>query len=107
MVSSRQRQRQLARERYERQQTRRRTRAKRQRVISIVVGTIVALIVVAALGWLVLRLVDEDEQREPVVPTPGDPFSTDLKTPSSNVPTTTPGEQTGSLTSPTPTETPR
>lgn len=97
MVSSRQRQRQLARARYERQLTRRQTRAKRRRVISIVVGTIVTLIVLAALGWLVLRLIDKEEQREPVVPTPSGPFSTDLPTPSSNVPTTSP-------TSPTPTE---
>lgn len=106
MVSSRQRQRQLARARYERQQAHRQTRAKRQRVISIVVGTIVALVVVAALAWLVLRIVDEEKQREPDVPTPSAPFSTDLKTPSSAVPST-PGEQTGSPQSPSSTGSPR
>ncbi len=104
MVSSRQRQKQLARARYERQQTRRQTRAKRRRVVSIVVGTIVALIVVAALGWLVLRLADDEEEREPDFPTPSAPFSTDLKTPGTDGPTT-PGAQTGSPTTPTPTET--
>ncbi len=106
MVTSRQRQRQLARERYERQQARRQAKAKRQRVFSIVVGTIVVLVVVAALGWLVLRIVDEEKQREPDVPTPSAPFSTDLRTPTSAMPST-PSDPTGSPRSPASTETSR
>ncbi len=88
MVSNRQRQRQLARARYERQQARRQTKAKRQRLVSIVVGTLIGLIVLAALGWLILRIVDQEKQREQPVPTPSPTFSTDLLTPSSNVPST-------------------
>ncbi len=96
MVTSKQRQRQLARARYERQQAHRERRARRQRIISVVVGTIVGLVLLAALAWLVLHILDEERQREPLVPTPSAPFSTDLKTPSSDVPPTSGEPTTGS-----------
>lgn len=93
MITSKQRQRQLARARYERQQAQRESRAKRQRLIRLVVGALVGLVVLAALGWLVLHIVNEEKKREPNVPTPSIPFSTDLQTPSSNVSPTS-GEPT-------------
>lgn len=84
MVSNKQRQRQLARARWERQQARRAVIARRQRLISIVGGVIVGLIAVALLVWLVLHIIDQEKARNdqtPVIPT--DSFSTDLLTPSS------------------------
>lgn len=87
MVTSKQRQRQLARARWERQQERRAKMAHRRRVISVVVGVIVGLVVVALLVWLVLYIIDEEKSRNqtPVVPT--DSFSTELKTPTPATPT--------------------
>src|SRR6476659_8690717 len=59
VVTNKQRQRQLARAKWERQQAKRMSDARRHRVISLVVGVIVGLIVVALLGWLVLHIIDQ------------------------------------------------
>ena len=90
MATSKQRQRELARAKWERQQVRRTEQAHRRRVISIVVGIIVGLIVVALIGWGVLRIVDEENTRDDQTPSvPTDSFSTKLLTPSTAPPTTT------------------
>jgi peptidyl-prolyl cis-trans isomerase B (cyclophilin B) len=92
VVTSKQRQRQLARAKWQRQQSRRQEHHHRQRVISIVVGIIVGLIVVALLVWLVLHIIDQENQDQtPSVPT--DSFSTNLLTPSAAP--TSPGESNG------------
>ncbi|MBA3311322.1 MAG: hypothetical protein H0U28_14935 [Nocardioidaceae bacterium] len=88
MVTSKQRQRQLARARWERQRSRRAAQARRRRRIAIVVGVIGGLVAAALLVWLVLSLNESDEVPNPEPTVPGDPgFSTDLLTPSSNPPT--------------------
>lgn len=93
MVTSKQRQRQLARAKWERQQQRRTTSAQRQRRVSLVVGVVVGLIVVVVLGWLVLHIIDKENSRNqtPVVPT--DSFSTNLLTPTPSDATGTPTDQ--------------
>lgn len=98
MVTSKRRQRQLARAKWDRQQSRRVVTARRQRVISLVVGTIVGLIIVALLIWLVVHIMHEEKTRDqtPVIPT--DSFSTNLpttsavETPSPTEPDTSPGK---------------
>ncbi len=88
MVTSKQRQRQLARARWERQQARRAAQASRRRRIAIVVGVLGGLVATALLIWLVLSLVESEEAQNPEPTVPNDPgFSTDLLTPSSNPPT--------------------
>ena len=89
MATSKQRQRELARAKWERQQIRRSEHAHRQRVIWTVVGTIVGLIVVALLVWLVLHIVDEENTRDQTPAVPTDSFSTKLLTPSAAPPSTT------------------
>ena len=76
MATSKQRQRELARAKWERQQIRRSEHAHHQRVIWTVVGTIVGLIVVALLGWLVLHIVDEENTDDQTPSVPTDSFST-------------------------------
>jgi peptidyl-prolyl cis-trans isomerase B (cyclophilin B) len=100
VATSKQRQRELARAKWERQQARRTEQAHRRRVISIVVGIIVGLIVVALIGWGVLRIVDEENTRDDQTPsTPTGSFSTNLLTPSSAVPTST-GQDNGNTKKP-------
>ncbi len=83
MVSYKQRRRQLARAKWDRQSVRRSQDAKRRRRISVAVAVVVGLAVAAGLIWLVLYILDQEKQAEtPVVPT--DSFSTDLRTPASN-----------------------
>ena len=83
MVTNKQRQRQLARAKWERQQAKRMSDARRHRVLSLVVGVIVGLIVVALLGWLVLHIIDQEKSRNDQTPvTPTDSFSTNLLSPS-------------------------
>jgi len=94
VVSNKQRRRQLARAKWERQSGRRRVDAKRRRRVGVVVSVIVALVVAAGLIWLVLYILDQEKQDQtPVVPT--DSFSTELLTPSSND-----GETSGQPTTP-------
>jgi peptidyl-prolyl cis-trans isomerase B (cyclophilin B) len=88
VATSKQRQRELARAKWERQQIRRSEHAHRQRVIWTVVGIIVGLIVVALLGWLVLHIVDEENTDDQTPSVPTDSFSTKLLTPSA-APTST------------------
>ena len=100
MVTNKQRQRQLARAKWERQQARRTSGAHRQRVISLVVGVIVGLIVVALLVWLVLHIIDKEKARNdqtPAVPT--DTFSTNLLSPPT--PTATTGQPSTNAPKPT------
>lgn len=103
MVTNKQRQRQLARAKWERQRSRRTRVASRQRTITIVVGVIVGLIVAALLVWLVLHLIDEENSRDPQSPSvPTESFVTDLPTPTANtggsVPTDGPTDQQPSKT---------
>ena len=90
MVTNKQRQRQLARAKWERQQGRRVEAARRQRTITIVVGIILGLVVVGLLTWLVLHIVNEENTRSqtPTVPTTS---PTDLVTPTQPVQTTPSG----------------
>ena len=88
MATSKLRQRELARAKWERQQVRRSEHAHRQRVIWTVVGTIVGLIVVALLVWLVLHIVDEENTGDQTPSVPIDSFSIKLLTPSTAPPTT-------------------
>lgn len=90
MATSKQRQRELARAKWERQQIRRSEHAHHQRVIWTVVGTIVGLIVIALLWWLVLHIVDEENTDDQTPSVPTDSFSTKLLTPSTAPPSTTP-----------------
>ena len=90
MATSKQRQRELARAKWERQQIRRSEHAHHQRVIWTVVGTIVGLIVIALLWWLVLHIVDEENTDDQTPSVPTDSFSTKLLTPSAAPPSTTP-----------------
>ncbi len=83
MVSDKQRRRQLARAKWDRQSVRRSQDAKRHRRISILVSVIVGLAVAAGLIWVVLYILDQEKQDQtPVVPT--DSFVTDLRTPATN-----------------------
>jgi len=114
VVSYKQRRRQLARAKWDRQSVRRSQDAKRHRRISILVSVIVGLAVAAGLIWVVLYILDQEKQDQtPVVPT--DSFVTDLRTPATNggessgQPTTQPTTQptsppTSPSLQPTPTE---
>jgi len=83
VVSDKQRRRQLARAKWDRQSVRRSQDAKRHRRISILVSVIVGLAVAAGLIWVVLYILDQEKQDQtPVVPT--DSFVTDLRTPATN-----------------------
>ncbi len=100
MVSYKQRRRQFARAKWQRQSVRRSQDAKRRRRVSIVVSVIVGLAVAAGLIWLVLYIIDQEKQDQtPVVPT--DSFSTDLRTPATNGGETS-GQPTTEPTSPPP-----
>lgn len=61
MVTQQQRQRALARAKWERQQERRAADSARRRRIAIAVGVVVGLLVIAGLVWLFLSLADNDE----------------------------------------------
>jgi peptidyl-prolyl cis-trans isomerase B (cyclophilin B) len=95
VVSSKQRQRQLARAKWERQQQRRASYTQRQRRVSLVVGVILGLIVVGLIGWLVLHIIDQENSRDDQTPSvPTDSFSTNLLSPST--PTGSDSTQSGS-----------
>ncbi|MBA2446066.1 MAG: hypothetical protein H0V49_12150 [Nocardioidaceae bacterium] len=70
MVTQQQRQRALARAKWERQQERRTADASRRRRIAIVVGVVVGLLVIAGLVWLFASLANNDEapEQQPTVP---------------------------------------
>ena len=88
MVSSKQRRRQLARAKWERQEVRRSDVARRNRRVSVVVGIIVGLIAVAAMIWVVMWLVDQEGERNPEPVAPADSDVPSFVSP----PTTTPQE---------------
>ena len=95
MVTSRQRQRQLARARWDRQQARRSTTAERNRRIGIAVGIVVALLAAAALVWLILHIVNAEDTRQQQVP------SSDLvPTGPTTAESTSPPASTGPVSSP-------
>jgi peptidyl-prolyl cis-trans isomerase B (cyclophilin B) len=107
VVRNRERQRQLARARWERQQARRSADQQRNRRIAIVVGIVIALIAAAALIWLIVHIVgteDTRKQEEQVptgIPTPLQPTGTATQTviipPSATTPPpTTQGTTSGS-----------
>ena len=102
MVTSKQRQRQIARASWERRQARRAAEAARRRKIRTAAGVVVGLVLTALLGWLVVSVVNSENARTPPPLTPptdtGAP-SASLPTPSeSRQPTGTPtsGQSTGS-----------
>jgi peptidyl-prolyl cis-trans isomerase B (cyclophilin B) len=97
VVSNKQRRRQLARAKWERQQERRAAVAQRNRRVSTVVGIVVGLIAVAAMIWVVLWLVDQenDPNPQPAVPTDSD-FPSFISPPA-----TTPATETSPDASPT------
>ncbi len=85
MVTSKRRQRQLARAKWQRQQVRRVRMASRQRKISVVVGVVVGVVVVVLLGWFVKNIISDENSRSPQSPAvPTDSFSTSMPTPSQN-----------------------
>lgn len=69
MVRDRQRQGQLARAKWDRQQARRTAKEQKQRRIAIGLGILVALAAGAALIWLIVHLVNAEDATTPVVPT--------------------------------------
>ncbi|MGI8577560.1 MAG: hypothetical protein ACR2KG_06485 [Nocardioidaceae bacterium] len=73
MVSNRQRRRQLAHAKWERQRARRAAQSKRRRAVSVVGGAVVGLAVVAVLGWLGFQIVQaaNSSNPTPVVPSTG------------------------------------
>ncbi|MBA2559187.1 MAG: hypothetical protein H0V07_04750 [Propionibacteriales bacterium] len=107
MVTSRQRQRQLARARWERQQTRRSAESVRNRRIGIIAGIVVAVLAAAALVWLVLHIVNAEDTRNQQQQTPTTNLVPTAVTPSApgttadSLPGTTPDTSpaTGSTTS--------
>ncbi len=94
MVTSKQRQRQLARAKWQRQQYRRLRTASRQRKIAVVLGVVFAVVAVVLLALLVKNIVSDEQSRSPGVPT--DTFSTDLLSPSRNTDSPTPTQPTTS-----------
>jgi peptidyl-prolyl cis-trans isomerase B (cyclophilin B) len=99
MVSNKQRRRQLARARWERQQARRRAAENRQRLIRLIAGVVGGLVVVAVLGWVVLRLVADERARNPSPTLPANTLTPSLSTP---LPTPTVSATTGAETATTP-----
>lgn len=93
MVSNKQRRRQLARARWERQQAQRRAAAARRRRIRTIAGVAGGLAVVAVLSWVVLRLVQAEHARNPGPTLPAGTSTPSLGTP---LPTPTVGATTGS-----------
>ncbi len=87
MATNKQRQRQVARARWERQQARRAAEAARRRKRRIVVGIVVGLVLAGLLGWLVFYIVTNENARDQQ---PNPPVETDV--PSVTLPTEpTPG----------------
>ncbi len=87
MATNKQRQRQVARARWERQQARRAAEAARRRKRRIVVGIVVGLVLAGLLGWLVFSIVTNENARDQQ---PNPPVETDV--PSVTLPTEpTPG----------------
>ena len=101
MVSNKQRQRQLARAKWQRQRSRREARAKKTRHFQVVVGTILGLAAAAALVWVVVWIVDQDSQQTPdqVNPTNGERPSFISPPPETDATPTSPG-QTGGTSEP-------
>lgn len=93
MVSNKQRQRKLARAKWERQRSRRADKARRTRRVQLVVGALVGLVAAAALVWVVLWVVDQDDARTPDQVTPSNTDQPSFISP--------PTETTGSETAPT------
>lgn len=82
MVTNKQRQRQLARAKWERQQSKRTHVQRRQRTVNIVVGVIGGIIVTGLLVWLVLHILNQENARNPQTPAiPTDTFKTNLLSP--------------------------
>jgi peptidyl-prolyl cis-trans isomerase B (cyclophilin B) len=66
VVTKKERRRMLAREHYLRQQARRAARERRRRRLSITIGIILVLALVAGLGWLFkAKVLDEDSSSAP------------------------------------------
>jgi peptidyl-prolyl cis-trans isomerase B (cyclophilin B) len=72
VVSRKQRRRQLARAKWERQQQRRGVAERRRRIVSSVGGVVVGIVVVALLGWLVVHIVSDERARTPAQTVPTD-----------------------------------
>lgn len=70
MATSKQRQRQLARAKWERQQSRRAASARRQRIVSSVVGVVVGLVAVVGVTLLVRYILDQDSTGQPAPSAP-------------------------------------
>jgi peptidyl-prolyl cis-trans isomerase B (cyclophilin B) len=92
VVSNKQRQRQLARAKWERQQSRRQAHDQRTRRFQLVAGTVVGLIAAAALVWVVVWVVQQEDERTPdqVTPTDGEFPSFITTPPGTSLPQTTP-----------------
>lgn len=101
MVTNKQRQRQVARARWERQQARRAAEAARRRKRRIVVGVVVGLVLVGSLGWLVVYIVTNENARNrptppaqttvPSVTLPTEPTPNGSPKPTAATPTSPPG----------------
>jgi peptidyl-prolyl cis-trans isomerase B (cyclophilin B) len=81
VVSRKQRQRQLARERWERQQERRAERRRKTRQRAIIIGAVLGVVAVAAGGYGVFLLVREDPSAA-ATPTPSPSVSSPAASPS-------------------------
>jgi hypothetical protein len=70
VAKTKQRQRELARAKWERQQARRSRRATRQRRVSLALGSVGALVVAGLLAFVVVHIVHQEQARTPPFPTP-------------------------------------
>jgi peptidyl-prolyl cis-trans isomerase B (cyclophilin B) len=77
VAKSKQRERQLARARWERQRARRAARAARARRIGIAVGVLAAVVAGTALVWLILHIgkTEDDRKNQQLTPTSSAPTS--------------------------------
>lgn len=88
MVTNKQRQRQIARARWERQQARRATEAARRRKVRILVGVIGGLVLAALLGWLLMYIVTTEHARTPAPVLPVNSNAPSVTLPTAQTPAT-------------------
>jgi len=115
VISEKQRRRALARAKWERQNSRRESARKRNQQLTVILGTVCVVVLIAFAGWGVHHLAtdDSDSPNAPAITykTPTNPaFSTIYSPPTTTAPTSsgaTTGSGTTSTTAPTTAETTR
>ena len=94
MATNKQRQRQVARARWERQQARRAAEVARRRKLRIVGGVVVGLVLTGLLGWLVMYIVSNENARDQPQNPPVETTVPSVTLPSEPTPTPTPNTAT-------------